>query len=146
MTGIEADFRATRRDRRDTFALWIAVAALVVSVVNALVPLGVLKPLGSPPDRLTASEQNDKGFDYMRARDFESAARTLEDAKAALPTKGETELRAHILYNYGRSLRCSGDAAAAVPILEERVELPFSRQIARRELRRAQQANVKSAC
>jgi eukaryotic-like serine/threonine-protein kinase len=49
---------------------------------------------------------------------------------------------AYALYDLGRSLRLAGDPAAAIPILERRLQIPNQTPVVLSELRQAQRADA----
>ncbi len=50
---------------------------------------------------------------------------------------------AYALYDLGRSLRLAGDPAAAIPILERRLQIPNQTPVVLSELRLAQRADAR---
>ena len=73
-------------------------------------------------DPATARSLNDRGFALMQARRYDEAIRQLQQAYELC--RGSTQLDpcGYATYNYGAALRRSGNPAAAIPILEERME------------------------
>jgi serine/threonine-protein kinase len=88
---------------------------------------------GGSPDALEA-----RGHALMEAGQYAQAIPILRQAVAAAPHSSLTY--AYALYDLGRSLRLAGDPAAAIPILQARLQIPNQTDVVRHELELAMQA------
>lgn len=86
----------------------------------------------------TAEQLQNAGYQEMLAGNYQSAISTLREA-VSQADKGSLTY-AYGLYNLGRSLVLAGDAASAVPILEERLKIPNQTSVVQQELNAALQA------
>jgi tetratricopeptide (TPR) repeat protein len=75
------------------------------------------RPSGSNPTRLNA-----RGWDLFLAGNYAQAIPWFEQAVSACGDSTEMDPCGYTLYNLGAALRRSGDAKAAIPILEQRME------------------------
>ena len=95
-------------------------------------------PEGSDP--ALGGSLNEEGFELIQAGLYEEAVPVLEEAVRAFPP-GTTDLDyAYALYNLGNALRLSGRPEDAIPVLEQRLEIPNQTDVVRRELAAAQRA------
>jgi eukaryotic-like serine/threonine-protein kinase len=77
---------------------------------------------------------NDRGFQLMSEGRYDEAIAILQRAVNSFP-QGTTDLNyAYALFNLGQSLRLAGRPDEAIPILEQRLEIPNQTGIVRREL------------
>jgi eukaryotic-like serine/threonine-protein kinase len=90
-------------------------------------------PSGGSPDALEA-----RGHALMEAGQYAQAIPILRQAVAAAPHSSLTY--AYALYDLGRSLRLAGEPAAAIPILQARLQIPNQTDVVRHELTLAMQA------
>jgi serine/threonine protein kinase len=90
-------------------------------------------PSGGSPDALEA-----RGHALMEAGQYAQAIPILRQAVASAPHSSLTY--AYALYDLGRSLRLAGDPAAAIPILQARLQIPNQTDVVRQELTLAMQA------
>ena len=74
----------------------------------------------------------------MLSGDYQHAIPVLRQAVAAAPHGSLTY--AYALYDLGRSLRLAGDPQAAIPILQQRLQIPDQTGVVKQELALAQQA------
>jgi serine/threonine-protein kinase len=102
-------------------------------------------PADSPPadqpevDPARGIALNEQGFALMGQGDFAGAVPILRRAVASWP-QGSTDLEyAYALFNLGKALNRSGQAAAAIPYLEHRLGWPNQRGVVKQELRLARQ-------
>ncbi len=86
------------------------------------------------------AQLNDQGYSLIQSGDYADAVPVLRRAVAAFPP-GTTDIRyAYALFNLGHALRLAGDPAAAIPILEQRLEIPDQTDVVQRELDAARAA------
>jgi tetratricopeptide (TPR) repeat protein len=74
----------------------------------------------------------------MVAGNYQAAIPLLRQAVATAPHGGLTY--AYALFDLGRSLRLAGDPQAAIPILEQRLQIPNQTGVVQHELALAMQA------
>jgi hypothetical protein len=87
----------------------------------------------------SGADLNTQGFELMNQGRYDEAIPVLQQAVDALA--GSSDLNyAYALYNLGRSLRLAGRPAEAIPILEQRLQIPNQQGVVRRELEAARQA------
>jgi serine/threonine-protein kinase len=110
----------------------------------------------APPEQTTPAEEapadtgialdpargaalNEQGYALMSQGDYGGAVAILQKAVASWP-KDSTDINyAYALYNLGKSLNRSGNAAEAIPYLEQRLNWPNQRGVVKQELRLARQ-------
>jgi eukaryotic-like serine/threonine-protein kinase len=109
-------------------------AAAITKTTTSATP-----PASQPP---TANALEARGHQLMLDGAYTSAIPVLRQAIAAAPPADLTY--AYALYDLGRSLRLTGDAEAAIPILERRLKIPNQTQVVLNELRLAQHAGDRS--
>ncbi|MDX6669346.1 MAG: eukaryotic-like serine/threonine-protein kinase [Solirubrobacteraceae bacterium] len=84
---------------------------------------------------------NGEGFRLMQEGRYGAAVPPLRGAvEGACPSSGADLTCAYALYNLGRSLRLSGQPAAAIPYLERRLQFANQREVVARELALARDA------
>jgi eukaryotic-like serine/threonine-protein kinase len=82
---------------------------------------------------------NDEGFKLMNAGHYDEAIGKLQEAVDSFPP-GTSDLNyAYALYNLGKSLRLAGRPDEAIPILEQRLQIPNQQDTVQRELDLAKQ-------
>ena len=91
-----------------------------------------------PPAASTGSasgaQLNDQGYALIQAGSYDEAVAVLRRAVASFP-KGTSDLNyAYALYNLGHALRLAGRPEKAIPILEERLQIPNQAATVRQEL------------
>jgi eukaryotic-like serine/threonine-protein kinase len=87
----------------------------------------------APADRDPAA-LNDRGFALIQQGRYEEAIAPLQRAVDSYP-EGTTDLGyAYALFNLGNALRLAGRPEEAIPVLEERLEIPNQTETVRREL------------
>jgi eukaryotic-like serine/threonine-protein kinase len=89
----------------------------------------------TPP---TSETLEARGHQLMLDGDYAQAIGVLHQAVSAAPSGSLTY--AYALYDLGRSLRLAGDPAAAVPVLQRRLQIPNQTDVVRQELGLALQA------
>lgn len=92
-------------------------------------------PEGSDP--ALGASLNEQGFAMIGAGEYEAAVPVLEEAVKAFPEGTEDLNYAYALFNLGNALRLSGRAEEAIPILEQRLEIPNQTEEVRQELEAA---------
>ena len=91
-------------------------------------------PAGEDPAAL-----NDQGYALIQSGDYEGAIPLLQQAVDSYP-EGSTDLNyAYALYNLGNALRLAGRPEEAIPVLEQRLEIPNQTSTVERELELARQ-------
>jgi tetratricopeptide (TPR) repeat protein len=95
-------------------------------------PASTAVAAGTDPE--LGSALNQEGFELIQAGRYEEAVLILEESVRAFPRdSGETEY-AYALFNLGDALRLSGRPEEAIPVLEQRLEIPNQTGVVRREL------------
>jgi eukaryotic-like serine/threonine-protein kinase len=93
----------------------------------------------SADDSASGAELNAQGFELMNQGNYEAAIPVLQRAVDSFPD-GTTDLNyAYALFNLGKSLRLAGRPDEAIPILEQRLEIPNQTETVQRELDLAKQ-------
>ena len=93
----------------------------------------------APAASATGAELNTQGFELMGQGRYGEAIPILQRAVDSFPP-GTTDLNyAYALYNLGKSLRLAGRPDEAIPILEQRLEIPNQTETVRQELELAKQ-------
>jgi serine/threonine-protein kinase len=110
-----------------------SAAATSTSAQASTTPYGSSATSTGGPDTLETA-----GHEQMVAGDYPAAISTLRRAVATAPSSSLTY--AYALYDLGRSLYLSGDAAAAIPILERRLQIPNQTPVVQALLDQARQA------
>jgi predicted Ser/Thr protein kinase len=86
------------------------------------------------------SHLNDQGYAMEQGGDYAGAVPVLRRAVAAFP-QGTTDLHyAYALFNLAHALRMSGDPAAAIPLLEQRLQFGDQTAVVQQELDAARAA------
>jgi eukaryotic-like serine/threonine-protein kinase len=101
----------------------------------------------APTEGASGAELNQQGYDLIGAGRYDEAVPVLRRAVASFP-QGTGDLNyAYALYNLGKALRLAGRPEEAIPILEQRLEIPNQVPTVRRELAaaRAEAAGRKKA-
>jgi eukaryotic-like serine/threonine-protein kinase len=83
---------------------------------------------------------NDEGFILMNAGRYDEAIEKLQEAVDSFPPGTDDLNYAYALFNLGKSLRLAGRPDDAIPILEQRLEIPNQQGVVKRELELAKQA------
>lgn len=97
-------------------------------------------PTAAGTDPALGSSLNLEGFELIQAGLYEEAVPVLEEAVRAFPP-GTTDVDyAYALYNLGNALRLSGRPEEAIPVLEQRLEIPNQTEVVERELAAARRA------
>lgn len=98
-------------------------------------PPAVVVPTGANPAR--GSELNEQGYAMVQAGEYEAAVPVLEEAVRSFP-KGTEDLNyAYALFNLGNALRLSGRPEDAIPVLEQRLQIPNQTGTVQKELEAA---------
>lgn len=92
----------------------------------------VPEPAGE--DAALASTLNEEGFAMIEAGDSEGAVPVLEEAIGTFPAGTDDLNYAYALFNLGNALRLSGRPEEAIPVLEQRLEIPNQTEAVRNEL------------
>ncbi|HEU5104825.1 MAG TPA: serine/threonine-protein kinase [Solirubrobacterales bacterium] len=67
---------------------------------------------------------NEEGFELIQAGEYEAAVPVLEEAVASFPEGSKELAYAYALFNLGNALRLSGRPDEAIPVLEQRLQIP----------------------
>ena len=95
---------------------------------------------GQVPVAEDGATLNDRGFDLIGAGRYEEAIPVLERAVAAFP-EGTTDLNyAFALYNLGNAYYLAGRPDDAIPVLEDRLQIPNQTETVRETLEAAREA------
>jgi len=94
-----------------------------------------------PPAAEGSSESgaalNEQGYAMIQAGEYEAAVPVLEEAVASYPEGSEDLGYAYALFNLGNALRLSGRPDEAIPILEQRLQIPNQTSTVEQELEAA---------
>jgi len=94
----------------------------------------------SPPavaDPTRGSELNEQGYAMIQAGEYEAAVPVLEEAVGSFPEGSEDLNYAYALFNLGSALRLSGRPEDAIPVLEQRLQIPNQTGTVQQELEAA---------
>jgi len=91
-------------------------------------------------DAARGAALNSEGFNLMNAGDYEGAVAKLQEAVDSFPPGSDDINYAYALFNLGKSLRLAGRPDEAIPILEQRLEIPNQTDTVNEELELAKQA------
>jgi tetratricopeptide (TPR) repeat protein len=80
---------------------------------------------------------NEQGYAMIQAGEYEAAVPVLEEAVGSYPEGSEDVDYAYALFNLGNALRLSGRPEEAIPVLEQRLEIPNQSSTVERELEAA---------
>ena len=75
----------------------------------------------------------------MNAGDYDEAIPMLQEAVDSFPPGTDDLNYAYALFNLGKSLRLAGRPDEAIPILEQRLEIPNQTETVQAELEQAKQ-------
>lgn len=87
---------------------------------------------GASPE--SGAALNEQGYALIQAGEYDAAVPVLEEAVASYPEGREDITYAYALFNLGDALRLSGRPEEAIPILEQRLEIPDQTATVEREL------------
>ena len=90
----------------------------------------------NPPS--SAADLQSRGHELMFAGSYPAAIATLRQAVGTADPSSLTY--AYALYDLGRSLMLSGDPRAAIPVLQQRLEIPDQTPVVQQQLQQALQA------
>ena len=92
------------------------------------------QPPAAPAGSTSGAQLNDQGYALIQAGSYDEAVAVLRRAVASFP-KGTSDLNyAYALYNLGHALRLGGRPDEAIPILEQRLQIPNQVAAVRQEL------------
>jgi eukaryotic-like serine/threonine-protein kinase len=80
---------------------------------------------------------NQEGFDLMNAGNYDAAIPKLQEAVDSFPPDTTDLNYAYALFNLGKSLRLAGRPDEAIPILEQRLQIPNQTETVKAELEQA---------
>lgn len=92
-------------------------------------------PTAADPTR--GSELNEQGYAMIQAGEYEAAVPVLEEAVRSFPEGSEDLNYAYALFNLGDALRLSGRPEDAIPVLEQRLQIPNQTSTVEQELEAA---------
>jgi serine/threonine-protein kinase len=118
-----------------------ASSSTPVSTPPAPAPASGAPGSGAPASGASALQA--QGHQQMLSGDYQGAIGTLNRAVAAAPHSGLTY--AYALYDLGRSLLLSGNPRAAIPILQQRLQIPNQTATVQGLLNQAEQAAGQSS-
>jgi eukaryotic-like serine/threonine-protein kinase len=101
----------------------------------------------APTEGASGAQLNDQGYALLQQGHYEEAVAVLRRAVGSFP-EGTSDLNyAYALYNLGKALRLAGRPEEAIPILEQRLEIPNQVPTVREQLAlaRAEAAGGKKA-
>jgi tetratricopeptide (TPR) repeat protein len=81
-------------------------------------------PAPEETDSVSGAALNEEGFELIQAGEYEAAVPVLEEAVASFPEGSEELSYAYALFNLGNALRLSGRPEEAIPVLEQRLQIP----------------------
>jgi eukaryotic-like serine/threonine-protein kinase len=81
-------------------------------------------PAPEGTDSAGGAALNEEGFELIQAGEYEAAVPVLEEAVASFPEGSEELAYAYALFNLGNALRLSGRPEEAIPVLEQRLQIP----------------------
>jgi serine/threonine protein kinase len=94
----------------------------------------------APAEGVSGAQLNEQGYALIGEGRYEEAVAVLQRAVASFP-EGTSDLNyAYALYNLGQALRLAGRPEEAIPILEQRLQIPNQVPTVRRELAAARAA------
>ena len=120
-----AEERARRRAERTATTTPEPTATPAPTRTAAPEPTPTATPAATPvtaSDPAAARPLNDRGFALMQAQRYDEAIPHLRQAYELCRGSRQMDPCGYATYNYGAALRRSGNAAAAIPILEERMQ------------------------
>jgi eukaryotic-like serine/threonine-protein kinase len=97
-------------------------------------------PTATGADPASGGSLNEEGYELIQAGLYEEAVPVLEEAVNAFPADTTDVDYAYALYNLGSALRLSGRPEDAIPVLEQRLEIPNQTEVVQRELAAARRA------
>jgi serine/threonine-protein kinase len=80
------------------------------------------EPAGTDPEG--GATLNQQGYELIQAGEYAAAVPVLEEAVTSFPAGSEDLDYAYALFNLGSALRLSGRPEEAIPVLEERLQIP----------------------
>jgi serine/threonine-protein kinase len=87
-------------------------------------PAAVPAPAPEGSTSEDGSALNQQGYELIQVGEYDAAIPVLEQAVAAFPAGTEDLDYAYALFNLGNALRLSGRPDEAIPVLEQRLEIP----------------------
>jgi serine/threonine-protein kinase len=91
-------------------------------------------------DDAGGADLNSQGFDLLQSGRYDEAIPLLQRAVQSFPAGTDDVNYAYALFNLGKALRLAGRPAEAIPVLEERLQIPNQTGVVKRELKLARQA------
>jgi serine/threonine-protein kinase len=92
------------------------------------------EPAAGGRDSARGAALNQQGFELMNRGDYEGAIPVLQQAVDSFPDGTDDLNYAYALFNLGRSLRLAGRPDEAIPVLEQRLQIPNQTETVQREL------------
>jgi eukaryotic-like serine/threonine-protein kinase len=91
-------------------------------------------PASTEADPERGSALNEQGYALIQAGEYAAAVPVLEEAVHAFPEGSEDLDYAYALFNLGNALRLSGRPEDAIPVLEQRLQIPNQTATVQQEL------------
>ena len=89
---------------------------------------------GTESDPERGSSLNEQGYALIQAGEYDAAVPVLEEAVDSFPEGTEDLDYAYALFNLGNALRLSGRPEEAIPVLEQRLQIPNQTETVQQEL------------
>jgi eukaryotic-like serine/threonine-protein kinase len=86
------------------------------------------------------AELNSQGFGLLQSGRYDEAVPLLQRAVQSFPAGTDDVNYAYALFNLGKALRLAGRPAEAIPVLEQRLQIPNQTGVVRKELNLARDA------
>ena len=99
---------------------------------TATTPAAVPASTEADPER--GSALNEQGYELIQAGEYGAAVPVLEEAVSSFPEGSEDLDYAYALFNLGNALRLSGRPEDAIPVLEQRLQIPNQTATVQQEL------------
>jgi len=136
--GGDASVAAKDRDTGDGAAAAEAPARDSSASAEESPPAEQEAPAPEGDDEALGATLNEEGFALIQSGDYEGAVPVLEEAVRAFPPGSEDLNYAYALFNLGNALRLSGRPEEAIPVLQQRLEIPNQTGVVREELEMAE--------
>jgi eukaryotic-like serine/threonine-protein kinase len=107
---------------------------------TAVAPAEAAPPTSASDPSTAGAQLNDEGYSLIQQGHYAEAVPVLRKAVGSFP-QGTTDINyAYALFNLGHALRMAGSPEEAIPILEQRLEIPDQTQTVQAELDAARAA------
>jgi eukaryotic-like serine/threonine-protein kinase len=119
-----------------------ATTTTVVTTTTTTTPAAASEPAPAPSS--SGEELNNRGFALIGKGDYAAAIPVLRRAVDELKSDPSSLTYAYALFNLGHALRLAGQPEAAIPILEQRLQIPNQTATVQAELDAARAAAGKT--